>query len=115
MERRDPFNVNNSVSKKLRITKRVFFSAKVQCSNYNINILLKFIVFNTISVTTTVQFIVLFPTFSNANRLGKALNFDNRAAKYMAATFDFKERYCAIPMTSKLRATLIRLTERSVN
>ena len=58
----------------------MFFLAKVHCSNlrvlkkYNINILLKFLVFNAISVTKT--FLVLFSMFSNANQQGKALNFD---------------------------------------
>ena len=42
--------------------------------NYNIHILLKFLVFNASSVTKTV--LVLLSTFSNANFLRKALNFD---------------------------------------
>ena len=70
MKRKRPFNINNSILKKLGITKRVL-SAKIQCTNvswlvnYNITILLKFLVFNAISVTKTV--LVLFLTFSNTN------------------------------------------------
>ena len=67
----------------------------MQCSNltlahksYNSNILPKFREFNDISV--------LFPSFSNVNRLGKALSFYS-SGKYMAAILDFKERYCALP------------------
>ena len=41
---------------------------------YNIIILLKSLSFNNISVTKSV--LILFPTLSNANQLGKALNFD---------------------------------------
>ena len=40
----------------------------------NLNILLKFLVFNAINVTKPV--LVLFPTFSNGNLLRKAFNFD---------------------------------------
>ena len=58
--------------------------------NYNINILLKFLVFNDISVTKSV--FVLFPMFSSENRLGKALNFDT----VQSTILNFIERYCAI-------------------
>ena len=43
-------------------------------ANHNVIILLKSFAFNIISVTESV--LVLFPTFSNANRPEKALNFD---------------------------------------
>ena len=96
----------------------MFFSAKIQCTkvtlarNYNFTILLKFLVFNAISLTEID--LVLFLTFSNANWLRKALNFDkvqnawppSWISKYGIAQYQWRH---------KSRATLIKSQKILIN
>ena len=75
IEKKTFFNTNISILMNLSCTKHFSPKFNVQTSHYsNVILLFKSPSFNNISVTKSV--LVQFPMFSNANQLGKVLNFD---------------------------------------
>ena len=81
-------------------------------SNYNISILLKFLVFNATGVTKTV--LVLFLTFSNTNWLKKALNFGKMQNTWPPSWIS-KNGIAQYLWCYKSRATLIKLQKILIN